>query len=78
LGPSQSLSSSRRRRLAFQRQQVHVLADALVERSGAEQAELLAQKGDGLRPFSAGRERLGVDLDGGAQRRGEPAIAVQL
>ena len=39
---------------------------------------MLAQKGDGLRPFSAGRERLGVDLDGGAQRRGEPAIAVQL
>jgi len=39
---------------------------------------LLAQKGDGLRPFSAGRERQSVDLDRTAQRRGEPGIAVQL
>jgi hypothetical protein len=38
---------------------------------------LLAQEGHRLRPFSASRERLGVDLDGGAQRRGDPAIAVQ-
>jgi hypothetical protein len=61
----------------LQGQQVHVLADALVERSGAEQGELAAQKGDGLQPFSAGREHLSVDFDRGAQRRGEPAIAVQ-
>ena len=38
----------------------------------------LAQKVERLGHFAAGRQNLGMNLDGGAQRHGQPGIGVQL